>query len=169
MAEENEPSDPGGMVPYRPRGIGPDATGKRPPVEMSFDPRTPDGAIKLLLGTMEELPSVKSQVNKVLCITDLLSHDAVSFDKETGAETKWRRSVLFTADGKAYDCGSMGIDKCLAILSYVAGPPPWTPGINCTVTLTEIGGRKQWLTLKPDRDEIAKRLSKRTGRGGQGK
>lgn len=167
MSEQNEQPEPQPVARYVPRGIGPDISGKRPPVEMSFDPTSPEGAAKLILGTMEKLPSIKSQANKQLLVTDLLSHDARSFDPATGAESNFRRTVIYTVDGSAFDCGSIGVDKALAILSYVAGPPPWNPPISVTVTITELAGKRQWLTLLPDKAEIVKRLSPPTGGRGR--
>lgn len=158
MADEQQPPEEQSMAKYRPRGLQPSSGGTRPPVEISFDPTTPDGAKKMIQGTLTKLPSVKSLINKTIGVVDILSHDAATFDAESGVTHHFRRSVIYTADGNAYDCGSMGVDKALAVFSLVAGIPPWEPPIVCEVQLHELGGKRQWLTLQPDPELIAKRL-----------
>lgn len=125
-------------------------------VYMSFDPTTPEGGLKLIMGTLTDLPGIKTMIGKEIKVTDVYVHPVRSIDEQTGEEIGFARTVIYTQDGKAYDCGSMGILKSLDVLSMVRGTPPWVPGIAVVVDIRDVGGKKQWLSLQPVLDQLFK-------------
>lgn len=156
MADENKPTEPESTLkPFIANSLSVRVAAHNG-VYMSFDPTTPEGGTKLVMGTLSALPPIKSMIGKEIKITDVYIHPVSSIDDETGELQNFARTVIYTSDGRAYDCGSMGILKSLDVLSMVRGAPPWVPGIAVVVDLRDVGGRKQWLSLQPVMDQLFK-------------
>lgn len=121
---------------------------------MTFDPTTREGAIKFLQAKLKELPSLKSQINKTLYITDIFTHDVSRAGSEPGEIEEWQRTVVYDKDGNAYTCGSEGVWDSLCAFMAVRPRFPWSPPIKCEVKIRELPGGKTWMYLDPDLDSI---------------
>lgn len=125
-----------------------EALGERCLVQMSFDPTSPTGAEKLITGSLDKLQSLREIANEVLEITDYFQHPAEKVGKD-GSVTAFIRSVVFDKSGKAYDCGSDGVYKCLALVKAIKGNGPWNPPVKCKVLIRDLGDSKMFLLLRP--------------------
>lgn len=116
----------------------------------SFDVTTDEGARMYLRATMMPLPSIKSKVKEVIDLVHIFAHNVTSQPDEQGEVKEFQRTVIFDDKGQGYDCGSIGVAKSIGIISRIRGMPPFDPPVKVTVTLQELDGKKQWLTLVPD-------------------
>lgn len=126
----------------------------------SFDPQTPEGAMLLITATLTDCPSIKSQVNKEITISNVYAHMAQGKPDEHGEVKPFQRTVIFNEKGKAFDGGSLGVAKSIGVISRIIGPPPWFPGVNCLVIVTDIDPPKQWITLLPNPESLKVHLLK---------
>lgn len=63
-------------------------------------------------------------------IQDIIMHDGVFVDQETGEKKQFVRTVLITPEGVACATTSDGVVQSLQEISQIFGPPPWRPAIN---------------------------------------
>lgn len=165
MSDERNPDQQSAELSiYRPQTVMEFFGAIGPGVLATFDPKTPDGARMLLAATLENLPSIKSEVNKDILISHIYSNPASRTNEHDGSLEEWRRIVLLGPDGKGFTCGSAGIGKSLGIIALVRGNPPWIPPVRCRVVMEDISGGKTWMKLIPDFDSIHVDQTKR-GKG----
>lgn len=122
-------------------------------VVMSFNPKTPAGAELLFKCTLDKLDPLNEQANAWLDVQHIFQHPAEKIN-ENGEVQPFIRSVVITADGKAFDCGSEGVRKALALVEAVRGSAPWEPPIKCRVICTKTRSGKNWMILRPDTAEL---------------
>lgn len=148
------------VIPHQPLPVLSVMARTRAPEEATFDPTTREGMQLYFKATLEELPALKSQVNLTVKVSHVYSHDVRTYDKGTGAESNFRRTVVFDDKGNGWDCGSMGVDKALGIIERMIGLGPWIPPVTCKVCVRELEAPKIWLYLMPDLDELLARVQK---------
>lgn len=122
----------------------------------SFDPHTPAGARMLLQATMQELPSIKSKVKETINVVNVFAHEVTSAPDAQGEVKAYQRTVIFDDQGKAFDCGSIGVARSIGIIARIRGVPPFDPPVPCLVVIDELAGGKQFMRLVPDIDALLK-------------
>lgn len=127
-------------------------------VKMSFDPQTPEGAVKLVQAQLQELPGLEELNGKKIQLTAYMYHPAQTVDPDTAEVKEFRRIIVWDANGTAWDCGSQGVDKSLAIIETICGPGPWNPPVECEVVSRRLPSKRMWLTLNPNTDKLMARL-----------
>ena len=118
---------------------------------MSFDPSTPEGNRYFLMATLGEPLKLGEHCNIPIELVHFYAGDA-SRAKDDGEVDEWVRIVLFTADGKAYSCGSQGVAKSLYVFARSRPILPWNPPIKCTPRTLKTGNGKNWMILYPNED-----------------
>lgn len=131
------------------------AAGRNGQVKMSFNPQTPEGAVKLVKATLKECPKLETKAKEKLHLTDWMSHPAQKEGKTAGEVQEFTRIVLFDVDGTAYECASMGVDKSIAVLELTRGKAPWKPPLVVTVQVRRLGNGNNWMILDPDIDSLS--------------
>lgn len=123
-------------------------------VKMSFSPKTIEGAKKLIQATLHECKKLEDMRDKELLITDYLSHPAQTAGDTEGEVKEFTRIVVFDNNGEAYSCGSLGVDKALALLELTRGKAPWNPPAKVTVRIRRLANKNNWMILEPDLDSL---------------
>jgi hypothetical protein len=126
------------------------ASGQAKGVRMSFDPKTPDGALKLVKATLKECLKLESKSKEKLHLTDWIIHPAQKSVGTAGEVQEFNRLVVFDVNGDTYECASVGVEKSIAILEMTRGKAPWKPPMPVTVTIRRLGNGNNWMILDPD-------------------
>lgn len=130
------------------------AVGRNPSVKMSFNPQTPEGAIRLVQATLEECDKLEDQRGKDLNLVHWMVHPAQTTDENTGEVKEFARIIVWDDKDKPYSCGSIGVDKSIAILEMTRGKAPWSPPLKVKVTVRRLANKNNWMTLVPDIDSL---------------
>jgi hypothetical protein len=131
-------------------------------VVISFDPRTEEGAELLFKCTLDKLKPLSEMQKEYVNVKHIFAHPAERIDPENGEVSQFVRSVVIDANGTAYDCGSEGVRKCIALLRAVRNDPPWNPPIRCQVIVQKTRTGRNWMILRPDAAEIFKNVVRPT-------
>lgn len=137
------------------------ASGTGRNVKMSFDPKTPEGAIKLVQATLKEVPLLETINGQYIDLVDWMCHPAQKIDPKSQEVKEFSRIVVWNNKGEAYSCGSQGVDKSIAVLELTRGKAPWAPPMRVKVWSRRLGNGNNWLTLDPDIDSLTSILKPR--------
>ncbi|MCJ7767816.1 hypothetical protein MUP79_05460 [Candidatus Bathyarchaeota archaeon] len=116
---------------------------------MSFDPKTEEGAIMLIKAELLQQRELKELTNQTINIRHIFAKPIDDVD-DNGEVNRYVRIVLFDDSGAAFSCGSKGVLKSLSVLLAIRGPMPWNPPIACTVKVTTLANKQNWMTCEPD-------------------
>lgn len=121
----------------------------------SFDTRSVEG--RQLLQKCEEAPdqSLRTAVNKSIRVRHVYAQRIELVNEQTAEAVPATRICVIATDGRVYACVSEGVRQSVWRLIRGHGLPPWKDGIPVTVTLKELGNKRQWLTLLEDFDTPA--------------
>ena len=64
-------------------------------------------------------------INEELAIVDVVAHEVVLPDMQTGEAVRCLRTVLISADGKGYQAVSEGVTSALSKIFSIVGLPSW--------------------------------------------
>jgi hypothetical protein len=109
---------------------------------------------------------------KVILVENVLCHETVSPNQRTGEPERWMRTVLFTPEGKGFECGSVGVLKSLYLLSRKWKPLPWKPPLALTVRTGKTNDGNNWMWVELSVEHLksnAKEAEKPAGPAGKGK
>lgn len=119
------------------------------PFFVSFNPRTPEGAVLLFKVAQTADVDLTECSNMAIEIEHLYAAHAVKIDPATGAEIELVRIVVIDPAGKSYGCFSQGIRKAIKLMVACWGIPPWKPAVRVTVKNEKLKNGHNWLTFYP--------------------
>ena len=119
-------------------------------VRFSFDPHSPEGAVRLIQATLKEVDKLEDMRDKEIKIVHWMSHPASTVDQQTSEVKEFTRIVIWDDKDKPYSCGSMGVDKSIALLEMTAGKAPWNPPLKVKVVVRRLANKNNWMILDPD-------------------
>lgn len=137
------------------------AVGKNPAVKMSFNPQTPDGAVRLVQATLKEATPLETLRDMTINLTHWMCHPASTAGEAEGEVKPFTRYVLWDDKGNFYSCGSIGVDKSLALFELSRGKAPWNPPFKCKVVVKRLPNKNNWMYLDPDIESLTAVLSAR--------
>lgn len=105
---------------------------------------------KRVLNAITESEAVADHLREKLMLKDFVIQAATMIDDQTGEERNVLRTILLTADGKAYHAISDGIFKALQNYTAVLGHPSHWPDEGIAVVVDEIRSRRgfRFMTIK---------------------
>lgn len=146
MGDEFDKSESGSLAEqFAPTGLS---------VYSTFDTHTRDGATRLLQATMGESIKLRKMIGKKILVDHFYAHEVESVDEKTGESKAWIRTVLFSPDGKSYDCGALGVRKSISIVAQIRGPGYFNPPIEFDVIMDTTAKGRNWLYIKPDVEKL---------------
>lgn len=105
---------------------------------------------KRVLNAITESEPVADHLRETLNLKDFVIQAATMIDDQTGEERDVLRTILLTADGKAYHAISDGLFKSLQNYTAVLGHPSTWPAEGIAVMVDEVRSRRgyRFMTIK---------------------